>query len=134
MSDVFSDKERSKIMRAVKSRENKSTELRLIRAMKAKKITGWRRNYKLFGRPDFVFSRQRIAVFCDGCFWHGHDCRNTKPRDHSEYWQKKIERNKRRDALVAKTLKAKGWNVVRMWECEIAKDKTEKLEKALSSK
>ena len=119
MADTFSKEERSRIMRQVKSRSNKSTELKLIAFFKHNKIKGWRRNYKLFGKPDFVFPASRTAIFVDGCFWHGHDCRNTKPKDNKEYWQKKIERNKLRDILVTQTLKDKGWLVVRLWECSL---------------
>jgi len=118
-------------MSKVKSRANKSTELKLIRFFKDNKITGWRRNYLLFGKPDFVFPRTKTAIFLDGCFWHGHDCRNTKPKDNKEYWQKKIERNKQRDLLVTKTLSEKGWKVIRLWECSLKN--TEGLSKTLSS-
>jgi len=119
MADTFTKEQRSQIMSKVKSRANKSTELKLIRFFKDNKITGWRRNYQLFGKPDFVFPKTKTAIFVDGCFWHGHDCRNTKPKDNKEYWQKKIERNKQRDILVTKTLTDKGWKVVRLWECSL---------------
>jgi DNA mismatch endonuclease, patch repair protein len=122
MADVFSKNKRSEVMRAVKSCGNKSTEIKLINIFKIYKITGWRRNYKLFGKPDFVFPKRRVAVFLDGCFWHGHDCRNTKPADNAEYWFKKIERNKNRDALVSKTLSEKGWQILRIWECKIKRN------------
>ncbi len=122
MADVFPPSQRSEIMRAVKSRGNKSTELKLIEIFKKFGISGWRRNYKLFGNPDFVFPKKRIAVFVDGCFWHGHDCRNTKPVDNADYWRKKIERNKKRDILVVQTLTEKGWKVIRIWECQIKKN------------
>ena len=121
MADTFSKEQRSSIMKAVKSKGNKSTELKLVQLFKEFGIKGWRRNYKLLGNPDFVFSRSRVAVFSDGCFWHGHDCRNITPHDNVEYWEKKIERNIARDKLVTKTLKDKGWEVVRIWECEIKK-------------
>lgn len=119
MADVFSQEKRSEVMRAVKSRGNQSTELRLIKIFKNVKIIGWRRNYKLFGKPDFVFPKRRVAIFVDGCFWHGHDCRNTKPADNADYWQVKIEINKKRDQTVSKTLMEKGWRVLRIWECQI---------------
>ena len=122
MADVFSKSKRSEVMRAVKSRGNKSTELKLIEIFKNRKIIGWRRNYKLFGKPDFVFPKQRLAIFLDGCFWHGHDCRNTKPADNADYWRQKIERNKKRDELVFKTLVEKSWRVLRIWECQIKKN------------
>ena len=90
MADTFSHEERSKIMLQVKSVGNKSTELKLISLFKAHKIIGWRRNYKIFGKPDFVFPQKKIAIFVDGCFWHGHNCRNTSPEDNKAYWVKKI--------------------------------------------
>lgn len=117
MADVFTEEKRSQIMRLVKGSRNKSTELRLISFFKKNKITGWRRNYRLFGKPDFVFPKHRVAIFVDGCFWHGHTCRNTKPKTNSEYWKSKIERNKKRDRNVAKVLLTKRWIVVRIWEC-----------------
>lgn len=122
MADVFSESQRSEIMRAVKSRGNKSTELKLIEIFKNLGIRGWRRGYKLFGNPDFVFTKKRVAVFVDGCFWHGHNCRNTKPAANADYWSKKIERNVNRDILVSQTLTEKSWKVVRIWECQIKKN------------
>ena len=77
MADVFDAEKRSDIMRQVKSKKNKSTELRLIEIFKENGITGWRRNYPVKGHPDFVFPKKKIAVFVDGCFWHGHDCRSS---------------------------------------------------------
>jgi len=122
MADIFSHKKRSQVMRANKPRGNKSTELRLITIFKKHGIKGWRRGYKLPGSPDFVFSKKRVAVFADGCFWHGHSCRNTTPKTNSDYWQKKISENKERDKRVTETLTQQGWNVVRVWECEIKID------------
>ncbi|MDD2921779.1 MAG: very short patch repair endonuclease [Anaerolineales bacterium] len=127
MTDVFSKQERSKVMRAVKSKGNRSTEIKLIEIFKSRRITGWRRNYKLAGHPDFVFPQQRIALFADGCFWHGHKCRNLTPSDHAEYWREKIKRNKARDRAVTKELTQKNWKVVRIWECEIKKGDLRKL-------
>ncbi len=106
-------------MRSVKSRDNKSTELRLIDFFKSNNIKGWRRNYKLYGKPDFVFPKLKIVVFTDGCFWHGHDCRNLTPKQNSDYWSKKITKNKIRDIDVSEKLSKSGWSVVRIWECEL---------------
>ena len=74
--------------------------MKLISVFSANGISGWRRNYPVKGHPDFVFLKEKIAVFVDGCFWHGHDCRNTKPADNKEYWDKKRERNMRHDKEV----------------------------------
>lgn len=122
MADVFPTEKRSEIMRKVKSKRNQSTEMRLFAFFKANGIKGWRRNYPLTGKPDFVFPKLKTAIFADGCFWHGHDCRNTRPEQNKEYWTNKRERNARRDQDVTETLTRKGWNVVRIWECEIKKE------------
>jgi DNA mismatch endonuclease (patch repair protein) len=119
MADVFSKEQRSQIMRQVKRNLNKSTELRLIRFFKLNFITGWRRNYKIYGKPDFVFPKKRLAVFVDGCFWHGHNCRNTKPKDNKNYWDNKIKKNIERDISVSNILESKGWKVLRIWECQL---------------
>ena len=119
MADTFTKDERSNIMRKVKSSRNKSTELKMIGIFKNNSIKGWRRNFKLFGKPDFVFPKHRCAIFIDGCFWHGHDCRNTKPEDNKDYWTKKRDKNINRDQQVIDKLTSKGWQVIRIWECEL---------------
>jgi len=93
-----------------------------VEIFKKSEIKGWRRNSKIFEKPDFIFPRGKVALFVDGCFWHGHDCRNTKPSDNADYWRKKIERNKRRDELVNEALTEKGWKVLRIWECQVKKN------------
>lgn len=119
MTDIFSPSERSNIMRLVKSSQNKSTELRLILYFRLLKISGWRRNYKLLGHPDFVFPSKKVAVFTDGCFWHGHNCRNLKPRDNSKYWLDKIRTTMKRDKMISSSLQEMKWKVLRIWECEL---------------
>lgn len=121
MADTFTDEERSKIMWQVKSGGNKSTELKLINLFKGYRIKGWRRNYKIYGKPDFVFPKKKVAIFVDGCFWHGHNCRNTSPEDNKEYWLKKINKNVLRDKEVSDRLTTLGWKVLRIWECELKK-------------
>ena len=108
-------------MRSVKSKNTKSTELALIQIFKENHITGWRHSYDVKGHPDFVFLDKRVAIFVDGCFWHGHDCRNTRPSDHAEYWAKKRERNMRHDREVTEMFEKRGWTVLRIWECELKK-------------
>lgn len=119
MADVFNQEKRSSIMKQVKSQGNKTTELRLITLFNKHGITGWKRNYQVKGHPDFVFLQKRIAIFVDGCFWHGHDCRNTRPSDNQEYWAKKRERNIRHDQEVTALFEKRGWTVIRIWECEL---------------
>ena len=123
MVDVYDEKTRSAVMSKVRSSANKSTEIRLISIFRKNGINGWRRNYPVIGKPDFVFMNSRVAIFVDGCFWHGHDCRNTRPSTNSEYWINKRERNMRRDAEVTMLFLSRGWAVLRIWECELKKSR-----------
>ncbi len=131
MSDVFSKEKRSEVMKAVKSKNAKTTELKMIQIFKELKISGWRRTYPLIGKPDFAFPKKRVAVFVDGCFWHGHDCRNVTPKDNSDFWSKKRAYNKAHDQEVNNLLSDKGWKVVRIWECELKNKNREKLVKKI---
>ena len=121
MTDVFDTSKRSQIMQQVRSKNNKTTELKLIQIFKDSHITGWKRNYPVKGHPDFVFLNKKIAVFVDGCFWHGHNCRNTQPSNNAEYWRKKQERNIRHDLEITALFEQRGWIVIRIWECELKK-------------
>ncbi len=131
MADIFNKEKRSQIMSAVHSKQNKSTEIKLIKIFKKNGIIGWRRNYKVKGHPDFVFPDKKIAIFVDGCFWHGHDCRNTRPADNAEFWQKKRERNMRHDKEITALFEKRGWTVIRIWECELKKKNFEILDRKL---
>lgn len=131
MTDVFDKGQRSEIMRQVKSSGNHSTEGKLIEFFRLYGIKGWRRKYGVFGKPDFVFPKKKVAIFLDGCFWHGHDCRNTRPEQNKEYWQKKRAKNITRDAEVTAHLEKLGWAVIRIWECELLKKNMEVLTEKL---
>ena len=117
--DTFSKAERSRIMARVKSSGNKSTEAAFIALMKERGITGWRRHLPIFGKPDFVFRKTRIAVFIDGCFWHGCPKHCRMPATNRDYWERKIGRNLERDKKVKRELRKAGWTVVRIWEHEL---------------
>jgi len=123
MADVFDKAKRSAVMRNIRSKGNKSTELALVEFFREQRITGWRRGYPVKGHPDFVFLSKRVAVFVDGCFWHGHDCRNRCPKENEEYWSSKISRNMKRDKTVTEMFTSRGWTVARIWECELKKNK-----------
>lgn len=120
-TDTVSVAERSRIMGAVRSRGNKATEIVLVKLMRKHGITGWRRRVNLCGHPDFVFAIQKVALFVDGCFWHGCAKHCRMPKSNQSYWKTKITLNMRRDALVNRTLRRTGWRVVRIWECSLAK-------------
>lgn len=132
MADVFSKEKRSEIMSKVRSHGNKSTELKLIAVFNEKHITGWNRNYDVKGHPDFVFLKKRIAIFVDGCFWHGHNCRNTRPQDNEDYWKLKIQKNIEHDNIITKKFENRGWKVMRIWECELQKKNRDILNSKIS--
>lgn len=119
MSDTFTPEKRSEIMARVRSSGNKSTELRLISLMRRAGIRGWRRNYPLLGKPDFVFPALRLAVFVDGCFWHGCPRCYRRPHSRRAYWDAKVRNNRRRDARLRQALRRRGWHVMRIWEHEL---------------
>lgn len=119
MSDIFDKSKRSEIMKKVRSKNNMSTELKLIQIFKENNIHGWRRNYKVKVHSDFVFLNKKIAIFVDGCFWHGHNFRNTKPKENQEYWDKKRERNMKHDKEITEYFENRGWTVIRIRECEL---------------
>jgi DNA mismatch endonuclease, patch repair protein len=106
-------------MSRIRARGNRSTELALIRLLRAHRLNGWRRNAALFGKPDLVFPAFKLAVFVDGEFWHGHPTRGRIPESNQRYWLQKIARNRARDKTVTLTLKRRGWRVVRIWEHQL---------------
>ncbi len=114
--DTVDSERRSWIMSRIKSRGNESTEEALVRVFRREKVTGWRRNYDLFGHPDFVFPLESVAVFVDGCYWHGHPTRCRLPATNREYWATKIDRNRARDRKVSRILRQSGWRVIRIWK------------------
>lgn len=107
-------------MGKVRSRGNRSTELKLIAIFKEEGVTGWRRNALLTGKPDFVFPGIKVAVFVDGCFWHGCSAHGRIPKDNEVFWRMKIKRNQARDLRVNRLLRAEGWRVMRIWEHALA--------------
>ncbi len=107
-------------MAAVRSTGNKTTELKLALAFRSHGITGWRRHQPLPGKPDFVFRRERLAIFVDGCFWHGCRWHGRIPEGNRDYWRKKIARNRDRDRETTRTLRRLGWRILRIWEHSLA--------------
>jgi len=136
-STTFGGLTRSQLMSRVRSRGNKTTELRAVELFKDNGITGWRRHPNLIGKPDFIWVRSRVAVFIDGCFWHGHGCgRNLTPKTNATLWQEKIKTNQSRDRRHDRELKRLGWKVVRIWECSLAKNQARcinKLKKVIAA-
>lgn len=122
MSEIttFGGLSRSQLMARIGSRGNKSTELHFAKLLRGSGLRGWRRHQRLLGRPDFTWRKQKVVVFLDGCFWHGHSCgRNLAPKTNKQVWREKILRNKTRDRRVRRSLRKLGWTVVALWECDL---------------
>ncbi|MCM1484489.1 MAG: very short patch repair endonuclease [Muribaculaceae bacterium] len=120
MADRMTPDERSRCMAAVKGRDTRP-EIRVRKYLFAKGLR-YRINVRqLPGSPDIVLKKYGVAVFVDGCFWHGHEgCRHfVLPRTNADFWRKKIELNRARDYRVSVELRLAGWRVIRVWECEV---------------
>ena len=111
---------RSANMRAITARGNRTTEARLRALLVRAGIRGWKLHALTFpGTPDFLFAREKIAVFTHGCFWHGCPRCGHLPRTNSVYWRAKIARNQMRDRRAQRALRRSGYVVVAIWECQL---------------
>lgn len=120
--DNRTKEQRKKNMQAVKSKDSK-IEQKLRKALWHKGIR-YRKNYSaIFGKPDIVITKYKIAVFCDSEFWHGYnwDIAKNEIKSNHDFWISKIEKNIQRDIEVNKKLKADGWVVIRFWGNQIHK-------------
>ncbi len=117
MTDVMTPEQRSRCMSRIRGR-NTGPELALRKRLWAE---GYR--YRLYaplpGRPDLVFPRLKLAIFVDGCFWHGCPIHGVKPKSNAKFWLRKLHQNKVRDRRTNDLLRAEGWTVLRFWEHEI---------------
>jgi DNA mismatch endonuclease (patch repair protein) len=119
MTDKVTPEVRSRIMASIKGKDTKP-EMVIRRALHA---LGFR--YRLHvkdlpGCPDIVLPKYNAVIMVNGCFWHGHDCHiSNRPKSRSEYWEKKIAKNRDRDNKDRKQLYELGWRVATIWECAI---------------
>ena len=119
MADVFTKEKRSWVMSRIRA---KNTKIDLSMRKILREIGYSFEMYpKMHGNPDFVIPRKKIAVFCDGDFWHGYKYFEKKKLA-KKFWRDKIERNMRRDRLVSRRLRREGWSVLRFWEHDIEKN------------
>jgi DNA mismatch endonuclease (patch repair protein) len=109
--------------------KNTGPEVRFRKLLFANGIRGYRIHYKLTGKPDIVFTKRKIAIFIDGCFWHKCPVCFQEPETRKEFWMKKIQSNIERDKKVNEKLREDGWTVIRIWEHEIRKNPFQVLEK-----
>lgn len=123
MIDIYAPEKRSEIMSKIRSKDTKP-ELFVRKSLHA---LGYR--YRLHvkylpGKPDIVLQRYKTVIFVHGCFWHQHpDCNKaTLPKTNQESWKHKLNLNVERDKITSQDLKADGWRIITLWECEIEKD------------
>ncbi len=108
-------------MAAIRGKDTKP-ELQVRRAIHAAGLRFRLHHRDLPGRPDIVLSGIKTVVFVHGCFWHAHSCQTSKPKTRAKFWQKKFETNQARDRRVRYFLKAAGWHVHVIWECELKRE------------
>lgn len=112
--------QRSKVMQAVRGKNNRTTERRFRLGLVRARIRGWKvRPPGIKGSPDFFFPAGKVAVFVDGCFWHGCPQCGRLPRMNESFWKAKISRNRDRDRKTTSELEEQGIHVVRFWEHEL---------------
>lgn len=126
MADQFTRAQRSEIMRRVKG-QNTSLELAVGTALRRAGLKGWRRHGRgVLGTPDFYRAQEKLAIFVDGCWWHG--CRRCyrRPKSNTEYWDAKKARNVARRNAVTRGLRRSGWRVLRLWEHDVRSNRVER--------
>lgn len=119
--DKLAPELRSENMRRIQNR-NTAPELAVRKCCRELGFSGYRIHRKeLPGKPDIAWIGRRLAIFVNGCYWHGHDCAEglRKPKSNRNYWIPKIERNRQRDISNIAALSDMGWKVLVIWECEI---------------
>jgi DNA mismatch endonuclease (patch repair protein) len=134
--DRVSKTERSAIMSRIRGQGNKRTETDVVALLRKSKIKGWRRHltiklsdkvgvasdgtrFKPQVRPDFIFPKSKVALFIDGCFWHGCPKCYRQPKTRGKFWSAKILRNRERDKFQTSALRRCDWHVIRIWECKL---------------
>jgi len=114
--------QRSRIMSSIRSR-NTQPEMIVRQMLKDNRIRGYKLQYKVYGNPDIALPKERVAIFVDGCFWHGCKSCYRKPVHNSDYWAAKHLRNQLRDLTVNRNLRAMGYKVMRIKEHDVTKHK-----------
>lgn len=122
MADTFTKDKRRAIMQAVRRQRTRPEQV-LASLLRAEELRFRRNVATLPGKPDFYFSKARLAIFVHGCFWHGHPgCHKgrLRPKTNTAYWKTKVQRNQRRDHRATRQLRTLGISVYTVWECELS--------------
>ena len=108
-------------------------EMLLRKLLWQKGLRGYRKHPPLPGKPDLIFPRHKLALFVDGCFWHGCPIHFKMPTNNADYWANKIDKNQQRDYLVRQTLEQMGYHVLRLWEHEVKRNPEIALKKVMEA-
>jgi DNA mismatch endonuclease, patch repair protein len=131
--DVFTRAKRASVMAAIRPRGNRSTERAFAASLAGRRVRGWKlHSAEVEGRPDFYFREKGIAIFVDGCFWHGCPRCFQAPQQNADFWAQKIGKNRMRDRTVGRLLRRKGIQVIRIWEHDVEAH-TRRVDKILES-
>lgn len=126
MNDIYSARKRSEIMSRISGKDTKP-EAVVCKYLFSKGFRYRKHVSNLPGNPDLVLPKYNTVVFVHGCYWHGHDCpRGKLPAANTDFWRKKITRNKQRDLQNYKELEKTGWQVLIIWQCEISNKQKER--------
>lgn len=133
MTDIMTPAQRHYCMSRIRSNDTKP-EMIVRRFLWSHGIRYRLHRKGLPGKPDIVIMRLRTVIFINGCFWHGHDCREYRPKTNTDFWTSKIERNRRRDLDNGIKLRNAGYNVITIWECELSRSRrSDTLERLLAT-
>lgn len=121
--DSVSKEKRHEIMSRIKAKDT-SPELKVRRWLFSSGLRYRKFSSDILGKPDLSIKRYKLAIFINGCFWHGHQCLGEKrPKTNVEFWSEKIRKNKERDKRIIESLESDGWLVINIWECELKRGK-----------
>jgi len=119
MTDIVDPATRSRMMSGITAKNTKP-ELMIRKLLFNSGFRYRLHNRSLKGTPDIVLKKYRAVIFVNGCFWHGHNCHLFRlPKSRTEFWKKKIQSNRERDAINRKILREEGWRVGLVWECTV---------------
>jgi len=120
MTDIFTKEQRSKLMSKIKTKDTGIE--KILRSALWFRRHRFRIQYNIVGKPDIVFTKQKVAIFCDGCYWHGCPFCKKIPESNKDFWLRKFETNKKRSEKVDRKLQEQGWKVLHFWGHQIKKD------------
>jgi DNA mismatch endonuclease (patch repair protein) len=119
--DNLTPEQRRKNMQNVRS-TNSLPERIICKVLEKHRYIFSKNDLLVFGKPDIIFKKRKVAIFIDSDFWHGNPKRFIMPKSNKKYWKNKISNNRKRDKLVTRKLRAQGWTVLRFWEYDIKKN------------